>query len=278
MGGKRKPVVALMYDFDGTLSPGNMQEYNFIPDLGMGSAQFWDECKQLAKNQDADEILAYMRHMVRKAGEKGLQIQRNAFREHGKSVELFPGVLEWFNRINQFGESIGVKLEHYIISSGLKEMVEGTPIKKHFERIYASSFMYDQHDVAIWPALAVNYTTKTQFLFRINKDVPEVYDNNKINNYVPEDQRHVPFRRMIYFGDGSTDVPCMKLVRDKGGVSIAVYRSKKHGAKDKAKTLQDESRVNYIVNADYSEGTDLDTIVKLTLRRMASEAELKHWE
>jgi phosphoserine phosphatase len=278
MGGKRKPIIALMYDFDGTLSPGNMQEFNFIPDLGMGSADFWQECKALAKEQDADEILAYMRHMVRKANEKGVPILRSTFRDYGKTVELFPGVEDWFGRMNQFADAQGVKLEHYIISSGLKEMVEGTPIKKHFERIYASSFMYDQHDVAIWPALAVNYTNKTQFLFRINKDVPEVHDNAKINDFVPEEARHVPFRRMVYFGDGSTDVPCMKLVKDKGGVSIAIYRSKKRGAKDKAKKLQTENRVNFIANGDYRDGTDLDSIVKLTIERMAKEAELKSWE
>lgn len=183
MAGK-KTIIALMYDFDKTLCTKDMQEYNFIPKIGMTSDTFWTESNSLASAKKMDQILAYMYLMLKKSEATSNSILRKDFVDAGKTVEFFPGVLEWFDRINAWGEAHGVTIEHYIISSGLKEIIEGTPIKRKFKEIYASEFLYDENGIAVWPKLAVNYTAKTQFLFRINKGVLDISQNNKLNEYV----------------------------------------------------------------------------------------------
>ncbi|MDD5458110.1 MAG: HAD family hydrolase [Phycisphaerae bacterium] len=269
---KPKPVViAICYDFDGTLSPGNMQEYNYIPSLNIKPADFWSQAEQHAKDQDADAILAYMNLMLEKATRSsGVRVTRKAFVDYGEQVELFAGVPDWFDRITEYGKKNGAKVEHFIISSGIKEMIEGTKIARKFKKIYASSFMYDQHDVAYWPAHAINYTTKTQFLFRINKGLLDTWDNSKINSYVEKSKRPVPFTRMVYIGDGSTDIPCMKLVKDQGGYSIAVYKPSSRRKKSAEKLLK-EDRVNFVASADYTEGSSIDLQVKAVITKMLAE-------
>ena len=266
--------VAIAYDFDGTLAPGNMQEYDFIPKLGMKNGEFWKQATQLAQDCDGDPILAYLNLMLKQARAHDLPIRRQDFVDYGSGVELFPGVAGWFDRIDAYGKTRGLAVKHYIVSSGIREMVEGSPIAKKFERIFASAFAYDQHDVAYAPAMAINYTTKTQFLFRINKGTLDVWDNTVINAYVPQGQRPVPFERMLYLGDGETDVPCMRLVKDQGGHALAVYKKGKRGAKTLAQRLLDEGRVNFVAPADYSEGGDIDKQVKAVIDRIAADVEL----
>lgn len=272
MSKPKQPTIAICYDFDGTLSPGNMQEHSYFPSLDISPKDFWGRSKQRASDQEADEILAYMGLMIEKATrETGVQITRNSFAQYGSSVSLFEGVVDWFTRITDFGKELSVKVEHYIISSGLKEMIEGTPIARHFKKIYASAFMYDQHGVAFWPAQAINYTTKTQFLFRINKGQLDAWDNSKINDFIAKDKRPVPFSRMIYIGDGATDIPCMKLVKDQGGYAVAVYQPRKTTKKRSAEKLRKEDRVNFVAPADYSAGSLMDKQVKAVIRKMAAE-------
>ena len=181
-----KFTIALIYDFDGTLSAGNMQEYDFIPAVGKSNSEFWDEANRLAQEQDADQILTYMALMIREAQAKGLSLRREAFQESGKKVEFYDGVLEWFDRINKYGEERGVRVVHYINSSGMKEIIEGTPIADKFRKIYACSFLYNVDGIAYWPGVAVNYTNKTQFIFKINKGVESVYDTKQVNKYMEE--------------------------------------------------------------------------------------------
>ena len=147
-------------------------------------------------------------------------------------------------------------------------MIEGTKIAREFARIYASGFMYDENGVAVWPALAINYTTKTQFLFRINKGSPEVYDNTRINKYVPKDERPLPFANMVYIGDGETDIPCFRLVKDEGGCSIAVYRPRKPASKAQTERLLVEGRASLIAPADYREGSIIDRSVRAIIDRI----------
>jgi len=250
------PILALMYDFDRTLSPRDMQEYAFIPTIGMTAEAFWDECNRMMRENNMDQILAYMYVMFKKAKGKFL-FTRDTLRALGKDVELFDGVAGWFKRVNDYAEKRGMKAEHYIISSGLKEIIEGTPIAKNFEQIYAAEYCYDESGEPCWPAMAVNYTSKTQFLFRVNKGVLDVRENDGLNEFMPEDKRRVPFRNMIYIGDGLTDVPCMKLVRTNGGHSIAVYQDKK----EKVNELLLQGRVDYVLKADYSKGSPLEKAV-----------------
>lgn len=251
-----KPIFALMYDFDKTLSPKDMQEYAFIPNVKMTPEEFWRECRETMLTNRMDQILAYMFVMYKKAKGRFL-FTRETLRALGKDVELFDGVETWFQRINDYAEKRGMKAEHYIISSGLKEIIEGTPIADNFERIYAAEYCYDEDGVPCWPAMAVNYTSKTQFLFRINKGVLEVTENDGLNEFMPEDKRRVPFRNMVYIGDGLTDVPCMKLVRTNGGHSIAVF----HNDKKKVNNLLLEGRVDYVIKADYSSDSEMEKTV-----------------
>ena len=263
---KSKPIVAIMYDFDKTLCTKDMQEYTFIPNVGLTPKDFWKESNQLAKDKKMDAILAYMYLMIEKAHVARVSIRRDEFVKMGKDLQFFPGVVDWFKRINKIGDELGLSIEHYIISSGLHEIIEGSSIYKEFKDVFACEYLYDENDIACWPKNAVNYTTKTQFLFRINKGVLDISNDNDLNTYTPEDDRPVPFRNMIYIGDGLTDVPCMKLVKINGGYSIAVYQ---RGKKNKVEDLITNNRVNFIELADYSEGSDLDNTVNLILSKMS---------
>ena len=269
---RRLARIAIAYDFDGTLAPGNMQEYEFVPDIGMKSKTFWYEVNKQAKDYEADTVLSYMQLMLEKANSKKIQVRKENFIKYGESVKLFDGVLDWFGQINEYGKKKRINIEHYIISSGIREMIAGTPIATRFKRIFASSFMYDHHGIAHWPALAVNYTTKTQYLFRINKGVLNVYDDSKINAYIPEKERRIPFSNIVFIGDGSTDIPCFRLVKGQGGHSIAVYKPNAKGARDKAKALIKQNRVNFIAPANYLPGNRIDLIVRAIIDRVASDA------
>ncbi|MCR6665762.1 MAG: haloacid dehalogenase-like hydrolase [Methyloversatilis sp.] len=272
---KKLLPMAIAYDFDGTLAPGNMQEYDFIPTLNMVSKEFWKSVNEIAQQHEMDQILAYMWAMLRQADKADVRVHKSDFKNFGKNITLFPGVSDWFKRINAYAKSRGVRLEHFIISSGIREMVEGTPIYKEFEKVHASGFMFDHNGVACWPALAVNYTTKTQYLFRINKGSLDVHDNSVINKFVPKDQRPVPFENMIFIGDGETDIPCMRLVKDQGGHSIAVYNGSKRGARKHADQLVDDGRATLGAPADYQEGGVIDLAVKAIIDKIEAAARIK---
>ena len=197
---------------------------------------------------------------------KGRNITRGAFVGHGAGLEFHPGADTWFDRINAYCAGIGVQAEHYIISSGLREIIEGSAVYRHFREVFACEFLYDADNIAVWPKNVVNYTTKTQFVYRINKGVLNVSDDDALNKYTPENERHIPFRNMIYIGDGLTDVPCMRLVKTNGGYSIAVYTDK-----SKALELLSHGRVNLIAPANYSEGGELDGFIKDILLKMSKE-------
>lgn len=270
-----KPVVAICYDFDKTLSPDDMQAQGYIQAVYDGDVEtFWNECTDLAQEHEMDSNLAYMYKMVREAHGR-LPFTRKMLAEYGGKVALFPGVEQWFERMKQFGKEHNVLVEHYIISSGLKEMIEGTAMAKAgaFEKIYASSFMFDERDVAIWPAQAINYTNKTQFLFRIEKGVLDVNDFGVNEYFAPEDIR-VPFRNIVYIGDSATDIPCMKLVNVNGGHSIGVY-SKDTLDKSKVFKMLKENRIKYFAPADYTENSELDKLVKAIIIRTATNEVLE---
>ena len=263
---KRTPIVAILYDFDKTLCTTDMQNYAFIPSLGMTPAEFWREANTFGREQRMDGILAYMYTMIQQARLKHLPFTREDLVDKGRGIELFPGVAEWFDRINEFGLTQGVSVEHYIISSGLREIIEGSAISGAFKEIYASEFYYDPQGRPVWPKLAVNFTAKTQFVYRINKGVLDVSNDRDLNASMPDDSKRVPFTSMIYMGDGLSDVPCMKMMRSYGGQAIAVYQeANREGVED----LLAKGRVDFMFPADYSEGTALDRTVKDIIRKMA---------
>ena len=266
------PVLAICYDFDKTLTPDNMQAQGYIQSVGYDVQRFWDETDKMAHENGMDSNLAYMYKMVVEA-EDNLLLNRKALMEYGAKVQVFPGVEQWFDRIREYGKENGVIVEHYIISSGLQEMIEGTEMAKNgaFDRIYASSFYFNDRGLVKWPAQVVNYTNKTQFLFRIEKGTLDVNDP-AVNDYFPPEQIRVPFRNMVYIGDSDTDIPCMKLVNVNGGHSIGVYNPET-GRKEKVQKMFRDQRIRYYAPADYTEGSELDTLVKkIILRTSANEA------
>ena len=275
---KENITVALIYDFDGTLAPGNMQEYDFIPAVGKSNMEFWQEANTLAEEQDADQVLTYMARMLQAAQSKGLSLRREAFRESGRNVKFYNGVIKWFKRINDYGKERGINILHYVNSSGLKEIIEGTAIAHEFKNIYACSFLYNVDGIAYWPAVAVNYTNKTQFIFKINKGVESVFDTRDVNRFMEENKRPVPFSRMIYFGDGATDIPCMRLVKNFGGHSIAVYNPEEAGQRSILNELIRDNRVNHVCPADYSEGSEIDTVVKTIIDKVVMDQRLAELE
>lgn len=270
---KDKTIVALIYDFDKTLCDKDMQEYSFIPSLGLSSEEFWEETDKVTEKNHMDKVLSYMYMMIHMSNKKEKSIKREDFVKLGKDINLYPGVKDWFTRINEYGESIGITVEHYIISSGLKEIIEGTEIAKYFKEIYACEFLYDHNGIAVWPAMSVNYTTKTQFLSRINKGVLDISDDTTLNRMMLEDDRRISTKNMLYVGDGITDIPSMRMVRGNGGYTIAVYQQNKE---EIAKSLLAEDRASYAALADYTENSTMDKLIKTILLEMKINTELRN--
>lgn len=266
-----RPVLAICYDFDKTLSPDDMQAQGYIQSVEYEVESFWKESNGLAESNDMDQNLAYMYTMIQKARGRFI-FNRKALMDYGAKVSLFPGVDTWFKRIREYGETKGVIVEHYIISSGLKEMIEGTKVANEFEKIYASSFYYDENGEAKWPAQVINYTSKTQFLFRIVKGTLDVNDSGVNDYFNPEDIR-IPFRNMVYIGDSDTDIPCMKLVNSHSGHSIGVYNPETRDRRKVYKMMEDK-RIKYFAPADYTDNSELDKLVKAIIDQTASNEKL----
>lgn len=269
-----KPILAMCYDFDKTLTPDDMQAQGFIQSVGLDVDQFWKEANQMAMDNDMDSNLAYMYKMLVES-EGQLIVKRDSLMDYGAQVELYAGVASWFKRIDQYGQDHGVSIEHYIISSGLKEMIEGTQMAKEgaFKKIYASAFYYNAKGVATWPAQAINYTNKTQFLFRIQKGVLDINDPG-VNHYIKAEDQRVPFRNIVYIGDSDTDIPCMSLVNANGGHSIGVY-DPKTGDKSKVHRMMNHHRIRYYAPADYQEDSSLDQLVKNIIDQTAAYEKLQ---
>ena len=279
---RKKPTIAICYDFDGTLIKGNMQENSFLPKLGESKENFWKNVKENAEKHDMDEVLSYMQLMIETTHHKDRPFTKSALKKQGEGVNLFLGVKEWFNLINQYNKK--VTIEHYIISSGIDEMIKGSPIGGKFKHIFASGFTYDANNVAKFPARSINYTTKVQYLFRINKGIYNSWDSS-VNDFIPEPERPRPFSQMIYIGDGATDVPAMKMINYKGGYSIAVYppiegqritkKEKEENKTEKVEDLQKNNRCQFIAEADYEKDKYLYKIVTMLIDRIVNQHELK---
>ena len=266
--------LVFCFDFDGTLIKGNMQEPKFIKQLGLTPVQFWSLVDKQTREHSADSVLSYMKCMLDEAKSRKIAFKREDFVACGNDITFFDGVTDWFERINQYAAKKGIKVSYYIISSGLQEMIEGTSIAKYFKKVYASSFMYNEYGQAVWPARIVNYTDKTQYLFRINKGCLDPMDVLGVNKVMPNEERPIPFSNMVYFGDGDTDVPCMSMIKNFGGYCFAVYPPNKKGAKDRAMRFYNDGRVNFVAPADYSAGKKIDKCVKSIIDKFAAEKKL----
>jgi len=270
----KRPIAALIYDFDGTLSPGNMQEFGFIQAVGKTAPEFWELSNRLAVGQDASNVLSYMKLMYDEAGKAGVSLRREDLVRFGKDITLYEGVREWFSMINHYGASRGVKVEHYINSSGLKEIIEGSPVAGEFKHVFAGSFIYDKDGEAVWPGVAVDYTAKTQFLFKINKGIFSAQDTKMVNSSIADDKKRIPFPHMIYLGDGETDVPCMKIVGMFGGHSIAVFNPADEKKSKVAAKLKRQGRVSFVAPAVYTRESDAYKIVTAIIDKIKADYEL----
>jgi len=265
-----RPIVALIYDFDKTLCPKDMQEYTVLPDINIRPGDFWGACADFTQKHQMDGVLTYL-YLMQKMARDNMRLTREALREMGKKVEFFPGVTEWFSRIREIGDQLDVDVEHYIISSGQTEIIEGSRIGHEFKAIFAASFYYDESGLPVWPCSAVNYTSKTQYLFRINKGILDVTNDKDLNAFTPEYMRRIPFSNMIYIADGLTDVPCMKMTKQKGGFSIAVHPP---GQTAMADDMLLQGRADFSVETDYSAGSDLENIVTMLMRRIRASSDV----
>ena len=271
----KKPIVALIYDFDGTLSPGNMQEFGFIQAVGKTKEEFWKMSDGIAVGQDASNVLAYMKLMFDEAKAAGIPLRRSKFKEFGKHIELFEGVERWFSLVNKYGRQKGVQVEHYINSSGLKEIIEGSSIAHEFKHIYAGTFIYNAEGEAEWPGIAVDHTAKTQFLFKISKGITSQHDSKMVNSSIADDKKRIPFSHMIYFGDGETDIPCMKIVGMFGGNPVAVYNPESPKKKAVAQKLKKQGRVNFITPAIYTKDSRTYNIVTAIIDKIKADDNLR---
>ncbi len=269
----KKPILAILYDFDSTLSPTDMQAYGFIPAMGMSPEDFWGRCGEFAKKTGCEKILSYLYTMVEVAKERGIPLTRQFLNDCGKGIQFYPGVTTWFKRINEYGESKGVKVEHYIISSGNKEILEGCAIASEFKRMFGCEFVYGKNGEVLWPKMAINYTQKTQFFYRISKGALDTSDDDSVNQKVAS--RRVPYSNIVYIGDGMTDVPAMLIAKNSGGRSIAVY---KRGNEDRVASLKDDGRVNYLSVADYSSGKRLERIMRVIIDSVAIREQMDYFE
>lgn len=269
----KRTKVALVYDFDDTLSTTYMQDYFLIPELGMKPADFWKVANEWSAENGVDQIMGSMFYFKKTAEEKGYALTKENLKTCGEGIVFFKGVEEWFTRINAYARHLDLDVEHYIISSGYEEIIEGCSIRKYFKDVYGCAFAYGDDGLPVWPARVVNYSGKVQYLSKINKGLGK-FDDKAVNEYTPDDKRRIPFSRIIYFGDGMTDIPSMKMVRDHGGFAIAVY--KPHSKlKEKAIKLLKDKRVNFALSADYSEGKEIDTVIKTILNKLATERDLE---
>lgn len=265
----KKPIVAIVYDFDKTLCSEDMQNYSFIPALGMTPEEFWGATSAFSEKTNVERILSYMYMMIKLAKDKGIHLTKEYLKGLGKDIKFYPGVLTWFKRINEYGESLGIQVEHYLVSSGTKEIIDGCAIADQFKAIYGCEFLFGEDGLPIWPKLTINYTAKTQFIYRITKGVLDVTDDSNVNKRI--NTKRVPFQNIVYLGDGMTDIPCMALVKESGGKSIAIYTK---DSKDKAMELYNENRVNFICKADYSSNSQLEKVIKLVINSVAITNEL----
>jgi 2-hydroxy-3-keto-5-methylthiopentenyl-1-phosphate phosphatase len=270
--------IAIVYDFDGTLTPQPMQEYTVLPELGISADDFWREVDEEVARTSGDSILTYMRLLVEKIDANKMHLSRDALRDLARRIKYYVGVESWFDRVNEYvAEKSGdeVKIRHYIISAGLDEILQGVSIRDRFERIYASQYYFNHHEIACFPTVVINDTSKTQYLFRINKGREGAAES--INEYMPEEERPIPFTSMLYIGDGLTDVPCMTVVKNYGGFAIAVHKPREEKSISTCRELAEANRIDFFAPADYRSGRQLEKrvykILDIIIARIKFERE-----
>ena len=250
---------AFCYDFDGTLCPEYMMNHHLLPDCKVNPKIFWKKVVDYSNRNKCDPTLAYLKLLMTEMKESNIDFSSSIFKKYGRKIILFKGVESWFRSIEKkIKKKFNVNIEHYIISSGLEEMIKGCKISKNIKKIFASSYIFNRD--FIWPRLSVNYSNKVQFLYRIYKGKFDVFDNAGVNNKIEDKKVYIPFENIFFFGDGETDIPTFVVNKKNGGTSICVYENDETSKKNAKKILR-EKRVNFIVENDYSENGPIEKLI-----------------
>ncbi len=258
-------TIGLVYDYDQTLSPSYMTDEVVFPHFGISAPQFWKRSNALVSEQGYDSELAYLKTLLDCLTPDP---PTNAeLRALGAKLQFYPGLPDMFEELNAVltaeHRAFGIKIEHYIISSGLKELLEGSALRPHVKTIFGCEFAEDREGRISFPKRVVSHTTKTQFIFRINKGL--LLPHEDVNDHMPSDLRPIPFQSMIYIGDGPTDVPCFTLMRKYGGNAIAVYNPQDETRASFRKCYQlhaHADRVKYIAPSDYRPNSHLRLLLE----------------
>lgn len=273
---KKNNIVAICYDYDKTLAPEeSVYSYGYFDKFGIKDERiFWDEITSNKILSKMDNILASLYYGIYRAKKNGHPLKKQDFVEYGKNARYYKGVETWFDRINAYAKSIGLEIEHYIISANVKEFIESTSIAKHFKKIYASSYIYDENNEPVWPERVVNYTSKTQYLYRIKKNILNETDS-RVNEKIDSKSFRIPFQNMIYVGDSVTDIPCMSILAKEGGNAIGVYEDLP-AKKELMLKLFKQKRINNYCFADYSENSEMEKTVFHILDKIKIKNELEN--
>jgi hypothetical protein len=265
--------IAMLYDFDYTLANGFMQQFGLMQEFGYDNViKYFQANDDVFDNRDIDMCLAMMGGVLACAKNSGIPVTKEFLRKHGQNVVYYPGVVdEWFEKINALGAKYGFEIEHYIISSGLKEIVEGSVIHKYLKRVYANSFCYNEKGEAFWPCQVVNYTSKTQYIYRVRKNALDDLRSLSQVNAKLKDEEQLSFKKILYFGDSQTDIPSFKVVKNNGGMSICVFDESNPESRQVALKCYEEGRVNFFVPADYREGSELYNLVSSYIENVMKE-------
>jgi len=267
-------TIAIVYDYDQTLSPSYMQDEVVFPTFGIDGASFWRRCSELVRDQGYDNELAYMKVLL-----DTLEMDRptqTELRSLGKKLNFYNGLPEMFdqfreNLLTEEQRSHGISVEHYIISSGMKVLIEGSRLATHVRAIFGCEFAEDGEGRITFPKRVISHTQKTQFLFRINKGLLDMSED--VNDHMDPAVRPIPFPNMIYLGDGPTDVPCFTVMRKNNGHAIAVYNPddpERVGFKKCYQLSTHADRVRHIAPADYRSGSHLRLLLEEMVHEIAS--------
>ena len=275
---QQQNIIAIVYDYDRTLSPRPMQEDVIFERIGVEASKFWSMADELKGNKSYEDELAWIRLLLDNPSFRCLS--NLDLEGMGRNLKFYPGVPEMFAELEVGLHSDkylrhGVALEHYIVTSGLKSVLAGSILSQNVQAIFGCELDEDEEGRVYWPKRIISHTAKTQYLFRITKGLEYVDLSHDVNDHMPEPERRIPFSNMLYIGDGPTDVPCFAVISSRGGKSLAVYDPSSKVSFATCMSLREAQRVDEIAEADYRQNTHLRRLMEHYVIQMADRIVLQ---